>query len=222
MWRFAGLTLVATVASAHADVRGVVRFGVLPIELEASRDTPIFGDEIDRTITAYNAAADAYDRRFGGTTARADFSDLGVRDTLLTIAPGFEAGGTIFFRLEAQLGFGDSLRSYGLGLYPLNFQARVSRDAAVYLSAGGTASWLDRDKSDLGALVTARAAGGVRISNRVVVEAGYGAFMLGGVVDSDGYDDYQPGPNAPPPPPSDVVAAGEARGVVDLSVGVVF
>lgn len=222
MWRFACLTLVAGSAYAHADVRGVVRFGVIPIELESSRDTPLFGDDIDRAVTAYNQAAAAYDQRYGGNTARVSESDLGVDDTLYTFAPGIELGNSIaFFRVEGQLGYGDDLRSYGLGLYPLNLQAPFSRSVTGYVSAGGTASYLDRD-GDAGALVTARLAGGVRISRRIVLEAGYSAFMLGGVVDSDALTDYMPAPDAPPPSPQDVVSAGEASGVVDLSVGVMF
>jgi len=223
MWRITCLGLLVGVVDAHADVRGVVRFGVLPIDLEASRDTPLFGDDIERAVSEYNSAAAAYDQRFGGMTARADAADLGVHDTLYTFAPGFEVGNSVaFFRLEAQLGYGDHLRSFGAGVYPLNLQTRFSRDVVGYVSAGGTASWLDRSGSDVGALVTARAAGGVRISNRVVLEAGYGAFMIGGVVDRDGIDDYVPSADAPPPSPRDVVAAGEARNTVDLSVGVVF
>ncbi len=158
-------------------------------------------------------------------TARADVSDLGTSDTLVTFAPGFEAGNKIaFVRVEAQVGFGDYLRSYGLGLYPLNLQVRVARSAVAYVSAGGSASLLQSRKLDdgVGALVTARAAGGVRLSQHIVLEAGVNAFMLGGVMDSNSYTDYRPAPNTPPPPPSEVVAAGEARNVVDLSVGVAF
>lgn len=214
---------LGAVTHAHAEVRGVVRFGVLPIELEASGDTPLFGDDIDRAVSAYNSAATAYDQRMGTSTPRIAASDLGVDETLVTFAPGFEVGNSLaFFRLEAVIGYGDELRSYGLGAYPLNLQTRFSRDVVGYVSAGGTASWLDRDGADVGALVTARAAGGVRISERVVVEAGYGAFMIGGVVDRDGIADYVAAPVGPPPSPRDVVAAGEARNVVDLSVGVVF
>ena len=221
MWRFAGLSLVAFSAYAHADVRGVVRFGVLPIELESSRDTPVFGDDIDRAVTAYNQAAAAYDQRFGGTTERVSEGDLGVDDTLYTFAPGVELGTSFaFFRIEGLLGYGNELRSYGAGVYPLNVQAALSRSVTGYVSAGGTASYLDRD-GDTGALVTARVAGGVRISKRIVVEAGYSAFMLGGVVDRDALTEM-PSADAPPPSPRDVVAAGEASGVVDLSVGVVF
>lgn len=212
-----------TVTAARAEVRGVVRFGVLPIELEASADTPLFGDDIDDAVTAYNRAATAYDQRMGTSTPRVSASDLGVDETLVTFSPGFEIGGDIaFFRLEAQLGYGDELRSYGVGAYPLNLQTRFSRDLVGYVSAGGTVSKLDRDGADVGALVTARAAGGVRISERVVVEAGYGAFMIGGVVDRDGIDDYIASPDGPPPSPRDVVVAGEGKNVVDLSVGFAF
>ena len=217
------VTSLVGVADAHADVRGVVRFGMMPLELEASRDTPFFGDDVSDAVDGYNRAADAYDRRYGGSTARIDAADLGVNETLLLFAPGFEAGGdTMYFRLEGILGVGDELRSYGIGIYPLNLQAKLSRDLSAYVSAGGTASWLDRDGSDIGGLLSARVAGGVRFSERIVVEAGYGAFMIGGVVDNDVYTDYMPSPDAPPPSPREVVAAGEGTGVVDLSVGVIF
>lgn len=195
---------------------------MMPLELEASRDTRFFGDEIGEAVDAYNRAAAAYDQRFGGSTARADEDDLGVDDTLVLFAPGIEAGGRVFFsRFEAIIGVGDEMRSYGLGVYPLNVQVALGDELAGYVSAGGTASWLDRDGSDVGALVSLRAAGGVRINERIVVEAGYGAFMIGGVVDNDMLE-YTPSAEAPPPSPREVVAAGEATGVVDLSVGVVF
>ena len=90
-----------------------------------------------------------------------------------------------------------------------------------YVSAVGTASWLDRDGSDgVGGLVSARAAGGVRISERISVEAGYSAFALGGVVDLEAIDN-DPRMSTPPSSRS-VVIAGDASGLVNLSVGVVF
>jgi hypothetical protein len=218
-----GVAMMCGVTPAHADVRGVVRLGVLPLELEASSDTPLFGDEVDRAVTAYNAAAAAYDQHHGGTTGRIDAGDLGVSETLMTFAPGLELGGRIYFmRLEGIVGIGDQLRTYGVGLYPVNLQMRLAPKLVGYVSAGGTASWLDRKGSDgVGGLVSARAAGGVRISERVSVEAGYSAFVLGGVVDLAAIDDYDPRMTAPPPPQS-VVSAGDANGLVDLSVGVVF
>ncbi|MBA3396456.1 MAG: hypothetical protein H0T89_27745 [Deltaproteobacteria bacterium] len=218
------LALVGGVADAHADVRGVVRFGVLPLDLESSDDTPVFGDDVDRAVTAYNTAAAAYDRRHGGTTTMIDAGDLGVSDTLVTFAPGLETGGDLlFFRVEALVGIGDELRTAGVGIYPLNVQTPLGRDLAAYLSVGGSASWLDREGSgDVGGLVSLRAAGGVRIAERVVIEAGYGAFVLGGVVDRSELDGIEPTADTPLPEPNAVVAAGEARGIVDLSVGVVF
>lgn len=221
------LAVLGGVADAHADVRGVVRFGVLPLELESSDDTPVFGDDVDRAVTAYNTAAAAHDRRHGGTTTLIDASDLGVSDTLVTFAPGLETGGDLlFFRIEALVGIGAELRSVGVGVYPLNVQTPLGRDLDAYLSAGGSASWLDREGSgDVGALVSLRVAGGLRIAERVVIEAGYGAFVLGGVVESArlrDLDGIEPAADTPLPEPNSVVAAGEARGLVDLSVGVVF
>lgn len=221
--KLACIAALCAVAPAHADVRGVVRFGVLPLELESSRDTPLFGDDVERAVTAYNTAA-AYDRMNGGDARSIDASDLGVSDTLVTFAPGIEAGGTLFVRLEGIVGVGDELRSLGVGFYPLNVQLALGNTVAAYVSAGGSASWLDREGTgDVGGLVSLRAAAGVRLSERVAIEAGYGAFVLGGVVDMDEIEAYESlRETTPPDEPNDVVAAGEARGVLDLSVGVVF
>ena len=186
MWRSL-ICLIFCVTVAHADARGVVRLGILPLDLHASRDTPVFGDDIGRAMDA-------------------GVGDLDLHDTLLTVAPALELGGTMFFRLEGIAGFGDNVRSFGVGAYPLNVQLRLSNKLAAYASLGGTASYLDRHGDGTGGLVSARAAAGLRVRKHAVVEAGYGAFVLGGVVDR----------------PHQVVAAGEGRGVIDLAVGVAF
>ena len=220
----AALLLVAA-TPAHADVRATVRFGVLPLDLEASADTPFFGDDLSRAITAYNMAAAAYDRQHGTTTARASTDDVAIHDTLLLISPGLElGGGPLFFRAEVPLGFGSNLRSVGLGLYPLNVQTHLTRQTALYASAGGIASKLDRTSSpdDTGGLLTARIAAGLRLSH-ALVELGYNAFALGGTVDSAKLDAMNaPSRNAPPPRPESAVTAGQSSGLVDLSVGLAF
>jgi hypothetical protein len=229
MWRSDVLVcvLVATVllagASAHAEVRGVVRVGVMPLHLESSKDTLLFGDQVDSAVYAYNLAVAAYDLQFGTTTEKIDASDLGVSDTLVTLTPGIEATmGAFFVRAEAQLGIGDELRAVGVGLYPLNFQVAFTRALGMYVSAGGSASWLDRaGAGGIGGLLALRAAGGFRILRHIVVEAGYG-ISLGGVVDLDPLLEYVPSASSPPPSPTSVIVAGEARGVVDVSIGVVF
>ena len=53
----------------------------MPLELEASSHTPLFGDEVDDAVTKYNQAAAAYDQRHGGTTERIDAGDLGVDES---------------------------------------------------------------------------------------------------------------------------------------------
>jgi hypothetical protein len=217
---------VASATPAHADggVRAAVRFGVLPLDLDASADTPFFGDDLSRAVTAYNMAAAAYDREHGTSTARATTDDVAVHDTLLLISPGLELGsGPLFFRAEVPLGFGSELRSVGVGLYPLNLQAHVTRKAALYASLGGQASKLDRSDmaDDSGALVAARAAAGIRFSH-ALVEVGYNAFALGGSIDSTQLDAMTVNRNAPPPRPETAISAGEAAGIVDVSVGVSF
>jgi hypothetical protein len=188
MWRILVLS-VLFVSAAHADTRGVLRFGVMPLDLRASPDTPFFGDDIARAM------------QYG-----VDERQLDVHDTMLTVAPALEIGDAMFFRLEGIAGFGDDLRSFGVGVYPINVQLRLSRKLVAYASAGGTASYLDRHGDGVGGLASARLAAGARVKKHLVVEAGYGAFVLGGVVDR----------------PNQVVAAGEGRGIVDLAVGVAF
>jgi hypothetical protein len=215
----------ATASPAIAETRGALRAGVMVLELESSRETPLFGEQVGRAVDRYNAAAAAYEQAGGGTMSRIDEGDLALRETLLVLAPGLEVGGRrYFFRIEAPIGLGADLRSIGLGVYPLNLQARAHRKVALYLSAGGTASLLDRPgDGDRGGLVAGRAAVGARIAGRVVVELGYSAFAIGGSVNDERLEtrmfldeDQQP------VQPDDVIAAGEARGLVDVSVGVTF
>src|SRR5690606_699714 len=108
--------------------------------------------------------------------------------------------------------------SIGLGVYPLNVQARPRRDLAVYASAGGTASWLDRPGSgDVGGLVAIRAAAGVRIADRFVIELGYSAFALGGTVNNDRLEGMSiTDEDLQLVRPEEVISAGEARGLIDL------
>src|SRR5687767_8971245 len=94
-------------AHAHADLRGVFRMGVMPVDLEADGDTPIFGDDVTDAVTAYNSAAASYDQMSGTTTERLDANDLAMRDTLVTFAPGIELGtGPFFTRIEGIAGYG--------------------------------------------------------------------------------------------------------------------
>src|SRR5687767_12043729 len=163
---------------AHADTRSTFRLGVMPLDLESSSETPLFGGTVVKAVDDYNTAAAIYDQRTGAMTERIDTSDLGVSETLLVFAPGVElgGGGLHFYRLELPIGIGDELRSFGLGFYPINLQAPLG-SVAVYGSLGGSASWLDRAGSgDVGALVTLRAAAGFRLASHVVFEVGYNAY----------------------------------------------
>ena len=216
------VVMFAFVGVAHAGARGTFRLGVLPLDLTSSRDTPLFGSSIHEAVDDYNAAAMAYDERVGSTTARIDAADLGLNETLLVFAPGLELGeGIYFFRVEAPVGVADDLRSIGVGLYPLNAQFVFGRSVAVYGSLGGSASWLDRPgPGDRGGLVMARVAAGLRLAQHLVVEVGYNAFALGGTVNQERLANMSTG--EPLPAPNDVVAAGEAHGIVDASLGVAF
>lgn len=224
-------TLVVLVAIAvlgvpltHADTRGTLRLGVLPLELESSADTPVFGDRVIRAIDDYNAAAAARDRMTGGTTARLDASGLGVTETLLVFAPGVELGsGTYFFRLEAPVGVGDEITSVGVGVYPINLQLALRRNVVVYASVGASMSWLDRRGSgDVGGLVAARGALGARVARHIVIEVGYNAFVLGGSINRSRLAEMIDPETMQLVQPEDAIAAGEARGIVDASLGLAF
>ncbi len=215
--------LAADVRLAHADTRVTVRLGMLPLNLEASADTPMFGARVERMIDTYNNAAAARDRANGGMTARINAGDLGVTETLFVVAPGLElgSGGTYFFRLDVPVGVADNLTSVGVGVYPINLQVAVRRSAVLYASLGGSGSWLDRPGAgDIGALVTARAAGGIRIARHVVFEIGYNAFVLGGSYNKGRLDEMTDGMRLVEP--RQAVSAGEARGIVDASLGLAF
>ena len=225
--------LLALPATALADHRGVIRFGVAPVDLAADADTPWFGGPVGDAVTAYNAAADAYNQAHGYpdgspmATRAIGAGDLAVRTTMFTIAPAVEAGHpNAYVRVEALLGLADDLRSYGAGFYPLNLAARLHRTVTAYVSAGGTASWLDRPSTDdeIGVLLAGRAALGLRLGRHVTVEAGY-ANVLGGLFDrgrARSMQSYDPRGGEPPPSPSDAIAGGEQRGLVDVSMGVAF
>jgi len=213
----------ANTGRTYADTRATVRLGMLPLDLEASSGTPLFGASVERMIDRYNDTAAAHDRATGETTARINAGDVGVTNTLLVAAPGLELGadGAYFFRLEVPVGVADDITSVGVGIYPINLQGTVRRGAVVYASLGGSASWLDRAGSgDLGALVTARAAGGVRIAQHVMFELGYNAFVLGGSYNKSRLDDMMDSMQLVEP--RQIVSAGEARGIIDASLGLAF
>lgn len=213
----------ADAAQSHADTRVTVRLGMLPLDLEASPDMPMFGADVARMIDRYNDAAAAHDRATGGNTARIGTADVGVSENLLVVAPGLElgSGNTYFFRLEVPVGLADNVTSVGVGIYPINLQAALRRNAALYLSLGGSASWLDRaGDGDIGALVTARAAGGVRVAQHIMFEVGYNAYVLGGTYNKQRLNEMMDTMRLGQP--REVVSAGEARGIVDASLGLAF
>lgn len=218
------LALTALTAPVSAETRATVRFGMLALDLESTSETPLFGGQVDRAVDKYNTAAAAYDRQTGSTTPRIDAGDLGVAERLFVLSPGIEVSKSNYlFRIEAPLGFADDLKSIGLGLYPLGLQGQVKRGLVLYISAGGTASWLDRPgDGDVGGLFVVRASAGARIAKHLVIEVGYGAFALGGSVNSSRLDGMASGTEMTLPEPDSVISAGEARGLVDASVGLTF
>jgi len=229
-------TTLAAPTLVRADVRGMFRVSVEPLSLEPSADTPYVGDHVDNAVTAYNAASEAYNRAHGyaaGSTmasAPIDRGALGLHETLVTLAPGLDAGGEhVRFRIEGLFGTSSDVRAIGVGVYPVNLAMPV-RDGSItpYLVAGGTLRWLSSDtmKNETGGLATLRAALGARFGDHVAVELGVGLYMLGGLYDGAELrsmtQSYDPRGSAPPPAPSTVVEGGEQRGMVDISVGFVL
>ncbi|TMQ18188.1 MAG: hypothetical protein E6J91_08620 [Deltaproteobacteria bacterium] len=221
-------TLLAGNGAAHADVHGVFRIGVEPLGLEPSDGMPFIGNHVGEAVTAYNAAATAYNRAHGyaaGSTmasATIDRSDLGLHTTLVTFAPGLDLGGEhVRFRIEGLLGVSDRVRAIGAGIYPLELALPLRGGAITpYLIAGGTLRWLGRSDSDgeSGGLVTLRAAAGTRIGDHMVVELGVGLYLLGGVYNSavlQSMSGYDPRGSAPPPPADRAVAGGEQTGMIE-------
>lgn len=228
-----GMTLVPQLA--HADLRGMFRVGVEPLSLDPSSGTPFVGDRVDDAVTAYNEASSAYNRAHGYAAGSAmaaapvDRRALGLHETLLTLAPGLDAGGEhVRFRIEGLFGTSSNVRAIGVGIYPVNIAIPLRAHVTPYFVAGGTLRYLTSDvmKSETGGLATVRAAVGTRIGDHLAIELGVGVYMLGGLVDDAELRSmarsYDPRGNAPPPAPDTVVTGGEQSGMVDVSVGFVL
>jgi hypothetical protein len=227
------VTAVMLVAgTAHAEVRGVFRVGVEPLSLEPSTSTPYVGGYVDDAVTAYNAAATAYNRAHGyvqGSPMAASSivaSDLGLHATLLTLAPGLEVGSRFLkLRVEGLFGMSDHVRAVGVGLYPIDVAVPLPGvNITPYALVGGTLRYLSRSDTDgeTGGLGTIRAAAGARFGH-VMVELGVGIYMLGGLYNQGELESmartYDPRGNAPPPSAERVVSGGTQSGMIDFSVG---
>lgn len=210
-------------AVARGETRGTLRVGLAPVDLQASPETPLFGAELDQAVADYNAAAAAFEQRHGGQMARIAAGDLSLTETLVVLAPGLElADGHYLFRIEAPIGLADDLRSVGLGIYPIGVQGKLRRDVVAYASAGGAVSWLDRPGAgDLGGMIAARGVVGLRFANHITGELGYTAYALGGNLNRDRLDQMAIDELARLAP-DDLIAAGEAHGMLDVSLGVAF
>jgi len=235
---------MADLPLGHAEeARGAsfgLRLGGGALALAAGDDTPVMGGYFSDAVELYNGAASAYNASHGLSSASGAAapimtpSAMDLRTQLVLITPTIEMGGDgWFFKLEVPIGLGDDVRSYGLGIYPLNIGGHLAgkqrgQELAGYLSAGAAVSYLTFVDSDdaAGALVQGRVAAGLRLRSRggyaMTFEIGYGLFALGGVVDfaeRSTLESYDPRGVAPPPQPGEVVQGGEQQGMVDVSVG---
>lgn len=221
-------TLVVAHGHAHASPELTFRAGVEPISLRPSSDTPFVGGYVNEAVTAYNVGAAAYNQMHnygpGSPSAMKSITsdNLGLDATMTTFAPGIEIGSLFRFRAEALVGTSSHVHAFGVGIYPLDIAVPLGV-ATPYLIGGGTARYLARSDVDggVGALATARLAGGVRVSH-IVIELGVSVYMLGGIYNDTQLHEmtmYDPRGNAPLPPPDHAVAGGTQTGMVDFSVG---
>jgi hypothetical protein len=222
--------LALALAGGTAAAGPYLRIGVEPLALDTSADTPYVGSYVNRAITAYNTASDAYNRAHGFSAASPmaaaaiDAGDLGLHANLVTFAPGIDVGsGLVRFRAEGLLGIADHVHAFGFGVYPLDLSMPVA-GIEPYVLGGATLRWLGRSDVDggVGGLVTFRTAVGARFSHHITAELGVSLYMLGGVYSSSTLDSmasYDPRGNAPPPPADRVVSGGTQTGMIDFSFG---
>ena len=212
----------------------MLRLGAEPLALTPTNDTPLIGGYLDEAVTGYNVASAMYNQAHGYTagspkaSASIDRSAFALNTTLLTFAPALELGTEhVALRIEGLFGISNDFRRYGVALDPIDLSLPLGRSVALYLVAGGTASWLERaDVADeTGALFTVRVAAGVRVVQHIALEVGYSAYAAGGVLDTKrlhSMASYDPMGDAPPPVPDQIISGGTQSGMVDISIAIVL
>jgi len=224
------LLLLALAVPARADVDLTLRAGAGSLDLAASSDTPLIGGAFDDAITAYNGAAMAYNQahrlpaRSPSAAPTRSHADVGMDATLVTLTPSLDVAASYYrARIDLPIGFGDGVRTIGLGVYPLGAAFAGERASVVPFVLGGAATSYVSDGTRSGALLEARVAGGLRLGRRLSIEIGYRPYAAGGTIDRERIDtlmeSYDPRGSAPPPEPSEVVRGGTGSGTVDLAVG---
>src|SRR5262245_36743576 len=204
------LLLLSLASPARADVDPTWRAGAGSLDLSASSDTPILGGAFDDAITAYNGAARAYNQahrlsaQSPGAAQPRSHDDIGLDETLVTLTPSLDvAAGYYRARFELPFGFGEGLRTLGLGIYPVGAAFAGERAKVVPFVLAGAATSYVMDDSRSGGLIEARLAGGLRLGDRFTVEVGYRPYAAGGTVDRERIDTlmetYDPRGAAPPP-----------------------
>lgn len=130
------------------------------------------GIGINAGVVMLRLSADRALRTFGGESgtqladdAPTSIASFDLRETLFEIAPTIQMGGDRFyFRMEAPLRQSATLRTYGVGFYPLNYGYYVPRWRIMpSASAGAVFSYLtDRRTDAVGPLVETRVSVGVK------------------------------------------------------------
>ena len=128
-----------------------MKSGVVMLRLSANRALRAFGGQTGTQI------ADA---------APAAIATFDLRENLTEIAPTIHLGGDgFYFKMEAPLRQSATLRSYGAGIYPLNYGLFIRALSVMpTLSAGAVFSYLrDRSTDAAGALIETRVAVGIKV-----------------------------------------------------------
>ena len=113
-----------------------VRFGFTSFDLSASpwrESSRLLGESIDGTVDGLSSGRGK--TTFGEELA-SGFHDF--QASMKTITPSLHLGGDgYFFKIEAPIGFSSEFRSFGLGLYPINYGFFIpSAGLFPYFTAG--------------------------------------------------------------------------------------
>jgi hypothetical protein len=128
---------------------------------------------VNAGLVMLRLSADRAVRTFGGTSgtqladeAPSTIASFDLHENMLELAPTVQLGGDRFyFKLEAPLRQSATLRSYGAGVYPLNYGYYIrALHVMPSVSMGGVFSYLkDRRTDAAGPLVETRVALGIKV-----------------------------------------------------------
>jgi len=232
------------VAAAEMGWFGIgVRLGYATPSLKAG-DVPLVGKKLSDALTNANKMVDAYNAAQGTNRPHYAMDDLNLTARAVQITPSLHLGGDgMFFKLEAPIGVSSELKTYGLGIYPINIAIGIPGiDLYPYISAGGVGTWATSTSftptggqklvvDAKGLILEARVAVGAKLylvpMVPLSVEVGYSPYAAGGVVDTTRLNALKPPsgtPTAAPKLPDSPGAAvrGGVGHMLNMMVGIDF